>query len=74
MNRHFKRLLLVGTELVFMDRASVTFGGKWGTVGHQSMFRGLDSRGEPVMISVKTPPSGPARRLCEPYTVADFEM
>jgi hypothetical protein len=33
-----KRLLLVGTELVFMDRPSVTFAGKWGTVGHTSIF------------------------------------
>jgi hypothetical protein len=67
-----KRLLLVGTELVFMDRPSVTFG-KWGTIGHASMFRALDTRGEPVTVSVLSAPSGPATRLYEPYAAADFE-
>jgi hypothetical protein len=67
-----KRLLLVGTELVFMDRPSVIFG-KWGTVGHQSMFRRIDTEGEPVTISAYAPPSGPASSLYEPYAIADFE-
>ena len=67
-----KRLLLVGTELAFMDRPSVIFG-KWGTVGHQSMFRRIDTEGEPVTISAYAPPSGPASSLYEPYAIADFE-
>ena len=67
-----KRLLLVGTELPFMDRPSVIFG-KWGTVGHQSMFRRIDTKGEPVTISAYAPPSGPASSLYEPYAIADFE-
>jgi hypothetical protein len=68
-----KRLLLVGTELVFMDRPSVTFGGRWGTIGHQSPFRALDTRGEPVTVTVCAPPSGPAAGLYEPYAEADFK-
>jgi hypothetical protein len=68
----FKRLLLVGSELVFMDRPSVTFT-RWGTVGHASPFRQMDSEGEPVKISVHTPPAGPAGDLYAPYAAADFE-
>jgi hypothetical protein len=68
----FKRLLLIGTELAFMDRPSVTFG-KWGTVGHQSMLRALDTKGEPVTVTVHAPPWGPAETLYEPYAIADFE-
>jgi hypothetical protein len=68
----FKRLLLIGTELVFMDRPSVTFG-RWGTIGHQSLFRALNTTGEPVAVSVYAPPSGPAMTLYEPYAIADFE-
>jgi hypothetical protein len=68
-----KRLLLIGTELVFMDRPSVTFGGKWGTVGHQSIFRNVDTRGGPVSVTVYGPPSGPATELYEPYAIADFD-
>lgn len=67
----FKRLLLVGSELAFMDRPSVVFG-SWGTVGHDSIFRRFDTAGEPVTISVHEPPSGPARDLYEPYAIADF--
>jgi len=68
-----KRLLIIGTELVFMDRPSVTFGGKWGTVGHHSIFRKVDTRGAPVTITVYAPPSGPAAGLYEPYAIADFD-
>ena len=68
-----KRLLLVGTDLVYMDRPSVTFFGKWGTIGHASMFRSIDTRGEPVTISVEAPPSGPADTLYHAYAVADFD-
>jgi hypothetical protein len=68
-----KRLFLIGTELVFMDRPSVGFGGKWGTIGHSSPFRQVDSSGEVIKVSVQTPPSGPADELYEKYAVADIE-
>jgi hypothetical protein len=66
-----KRLILIGSELVFMDRPSVTFE-KWGTVGHKSPFRQVDTRGDPVQISVHAPPAGPAHGLYAPYAAADF--
>src|SRR5712671_4159238 len=68
----FKRLVLIGTELAFMDRPSVTFSG-WGTIGHQSPLRALDTRGEPVTVTVHAPPSGPATGLYEQYAIADLE-
>jgi hypothetical protein len=68
-----KRLLLIGTELGFMDRPSVMFEGKWGTVGHPSIFRNVDTRGVPVTVTVYAPPSGPATGLYEPYAIADFD-
>jgi hypothetical protein len=67
-----KRLLLIGSELVFMDRPAVSFD-KWGTIGHASPFRQLDSEGEPVKIAVHRPPRGPADNLYGPYAAADFE-
>ena len=42
-----KRLLLVASELTFMDTPSVTFMG-WGTVGQQSPFRTLDTSKEAI--------------------------
>jgi hypothetical protein len=67
-----KRLFLIGTELVFMDRPSVNWG-KWGTIGHRSPLRQVDSSGEVIKISVQAPPSGPAGELYEQYAVADIE-
>jgi len=66
------RLLVLGDELVFLDRPSVTFG-NWGTVGSSSYIRGI-SFGEspPVKVSVAEPPSGPARGLYESYVQADI--
>jgi len=67
-----KRLLLVGSELSFMDRPSVTFG-NWGTIGHQSPLRGLVAASDVVPISVYAPTSGPAGDVYQPYAAADLE-
>jgi hypothetical protein len=66
------RLLVLGNELVFLDRPSVTFG-TWGTIGHQSVMRRVSFEpGAPVKISVVEPPSGPAQGLYESYVQADI--
>ncbi len=67
-----KRLLLVGSELSFMDRPSVTFG-NWGTIGHESPLRRFAAADQPVPISVFAPPSGPANALYQSYVSADLE-
>jgi hypothetical protein len=68
----FARLLVLGDELVFLDRPSVTFG-NWGTIGHQSVMRRVSfDSSAPVKISVVEPPSGPARGLYESYVQADI--
>jgi len=66
-----KRLLVVAEEIHFMDRPSVTFGG-WGTIGHHSLARRIDSSGSPVLIGALSPPSGPGDRLYNPYIEADI--
>ena len=65
------RLLVLGDELVFLDRPSVTFE-QWGTIGCQSFMRRLSFEGSPVAVSVIAPPSGPARYLYESYVQADI--
>jgi hypothetical protein len=65
------RLLLLGEELIFLDRPSVTFD-NWGTVGHQSFMRQISWAGSPVKVTVVKPPSGPARYLYESYVRADI--
>jgi hypothetical protein len=67
-----KRLLLLGSELSFMDRPSVTFK-DWGTIGRASPMRSMDSTGSPVSILVHEPPSGPAKYGYEEYVEADLE-
>ena len=67
-----KRLLLVGSELSFMDRPSVTFG-NWGTIGHESPLRSLIPASDIVPISVYAPSSGPAGDVYQPYVAADLE-
>lgn len=37
------------------------------------MLRALDTKGEPVTVTVHAPPSGPAMTLYEPDAIADFE-
>lgn len=57
------RLLLLGTELCFLDRPSVTFG-TWGTIGHDSYMRQVSfGQDAPIKVSVFKPPSGPADDL-----------
>jgi hypothetical protein len=65
------RLLLLGNELCFLDRPSVTFG-NWGTIGHDSYMRQISFGTSPVKISVHKPPSGPAHELYQPYIQADI--
>jgi len=69
-----KRLVVVGQEICFTDRPSVTFGdkGEFGTVGLASPMRGLNTTGEPVSVHVYEPPSGPARALYQPLLEADL--
>ncbi len=68
----FKRLFLIGNELWFMDRPSVTFAGKWGTIGHASPLRQVNFEGAAVKVHIHAPPSRPAQALYEPYAIADF--
>jgi hypothetical protein len=65
------RLFLLGSELCFLDRPSVTFG-NWGTIGHQSNLRRFSSEGLPLKISVHSPPSGSAQGLYAPFVEADL--
>jgi hypothetical protein len=66
------RLLVLGNELVFLDRPSVTFD-NWGTIGHASYMRRVAfEQDAPVKISVVEPPSGPAAGLYESYVHADI--
>lgn len=65
------RLLVLGDELVFLDRPSVTFD-NWGTVGAPSLMRQVSWEGSPVKVSVVEPPSGPARHLYKSYVQADI--
>ncbi|MBN9597111.1 MAG: hypothetical protein J0G36_17375 [Afipia sp.] len=65
------RLFLLGDEIAFLDRPSVTFG-SWGTIGRDSGLRKFSFDGLPVKIEVMAPPSGPARELYEPYVEADL--
>lgn len=67
-----KRLLLLATELVFMDRPSVTFE-DWGTIGYDSPMRGASLGDAPIALSVERPPSGPAALGYEPFIRADLE-
>jgi hypothetical protein len=64
------RLLVLGDELVFLDRPSVTFD-NWGTIGHPSLMRRISFEGSPVAVSVIEPPSGPAHGLYESYVQTD---
>jgi hypothetical protein len=66
-----KRLMLVGNQLDFMDRPSVTLGDA-GTIGIASPMRQLNTKGEPVTVQVYAPPSGPASQLYERYIEADL--
>jgi hypothetical protein len=65
------RLLLLGNEICFLDRPSVTFD-NWGTIGHQSPLRRLSTTGLPVQISVHAPPSRGAGLYYAPYVEADL--
>ena len=65
------RLLVLGDELCFMDRPSVTFG-DWGTIGHASPMRQISTEGQPVTISVFKPPSGRVEDMYAPYIEADI--
>jgi hypothetical protein len=65
------RLLLLGDELCFLDRPSVTFD-NWGTIGHPSPMRQFSTEGQPVKITAIEPPGGPARLLYAPYIEADL--
>ncbi len=66
------RLFLLGSELCFLDRPSVTFG-DWGTVGSDSYMRGLSFGPSPVPITVLKPASGPAHELHQAYVLADLD-
>jgi hypothetical protein len=65
------RMFLLGDELCFLDRPSVSFG-KWGTIGADSLMRGAPWPAAPVKVTVLEPPSGPAQHLYQPYIEADI--
>jgi hypothetical protein len=68
----FKRLLLVASDLAFMDRPSIMFG-KQGTIGHDSVFRRIDTTNSPVKIEVHSPLEGQDTEIYQEYARADFE-
>jgi hypothetical protein len=71
----FKRLLLLGSEICFADRPSVTFqGGKnLSTIGHAHPFRNAPStEGEPVRFRVLDTPDGPGEQIYLPYIEKDI--
>jgi hypothetical protein len=70
--RTLKRLALIGEELHFMDRPSVTFE-RWGTIGRDSEYRRIiDAHEPPVPLIVHAPPSGRAEQLHAPFIQADL--
>jgi len=66
-----RRLMLLGTELCFMDRPSITFG-DWGFVGSHSPLRQLSTEGEPVTVQVYNPPVSETKPLYEAYIETDI--
>lgn len=68
-----KWLLVIADEIAFMDRPSVSFG-EWGTIGAASEVRNYigGMAGQPVTMSIHSPPSGPANELYQRYVLADF--
>src|SRR5215203_3814999 len=68
----FKRLILLGDEVGFMDRPSVTFGNH-GSIGRDSNIRRFGRAGLPVVaLTAHEPKSGPAEHLYAPYVEADL--
>src|SRR5215204_4877078 len=68
----FKRLILLGDEVGFMDRPSVTFGNH-GSIGRDSNIRRFGREGLPVVaLTAHEPKSGPAEHLYAPYVEADL--
>jgi hypothetical protein len=66
------RLFLLGTELCFLDRPSVTFD-SWGTIGHDSFMRRVSFGDAPIKVSVITPPGGRVDELYKTYIEADIQ-
>jgi hypothetical protein len=66
------RLFILGSELCFLDRPSVSFG-NWGTIGADSYMRGVSFGKSPVPVTVLKPPSGAAKELYHPYVSADLD-
>jgi len=67
----FKRLILLGDEVGFMDRPSVMFGDH-GSIGRDSDIRQLKRDGLAVAVTAHEPKSGPAEHLYAPYVDADL--
>ncbi len=72
----FKKLLLLGTDLVFMDRASVKLEEYLGTVGAYSPFRNYikEFDGSPIKLSVEDLPAGyPVNNYYSQYFEKDLD-
>jgi hypothetical protein len=68
-----KRLMIIGEELAFMDRPSVTVGG-WTMIGINSPLRQFEPAMQDTQPSLKvyTPPVGPISPLHEEYARRDL--
>lgn len=68
------RLLVLASEICFLDRPSVMPIGQWGTVGHANPMRQFSTRSEAIKLSVFEPPSGSkAGGIYEYYAIADLQ-
>jgi hypothetical protein len=68
-----KRLMIIGEELAFMDRPSVTIGG-WTMIGSGSPLRQFEGAMQDTQPSLRvyTPPVGPISSLHEEYVRRDL--
>ena len=68
------RLLVLGSEICFLDRPSVMPIGQWGTIGHSNPMRQFSTGSETVKLSAFKPPNGSeAGGIYEYYAVADVQ-
>lgn len=68
-----KRLMVIGEELAFMDRPSVTIGG-WTMIGQSSPLRQFEQAMQDTQprLTVYVPPVGPISELHEEYVRRDL--
>jgi hypothetical protein len=70
--RTMQRLVLIADEIGFIDRPAVTFGHKWGLIGHAADIRRYNTRDLPIVFSAHEPPSSMEVTLYERFAEADM--